>query len=93
MEGNPATIYLPFPAKRTGRSEGRGKVLMAEVTLHESAPDNIEDEEGEGEEAVAEEGEDDEEEDADKEEEPATKKWMNDVTEYVYLYFFSISFH
>ena len=73
MEGNPATIYLPFPAKRTGRSEGRGKVLMAEVTLHESAPDNIEDEEGEGEEAVAEEGEDDEEEDADKEEEPATK--------------------
>ena len=38
MEVNPATVYLPFPVKRTGRSEGRGKVMMAEVTLHESAP-------------------------------------------------------
>ena len=38
MEVNPATVYLPFPAKRTGRSEGRGKVMMAEVTLHELAP-------------------------------------------------------
>ena len=47
MEGNPATVYLPFPAKRTGRSEGRGKVLMAEVTLHESAPGKEEAEEEE----------------------------------------------
>ena len=78
MGGNPATVHLPFPAKRTGRSEGRGKVLMAVVTLHESSPDEDEDEEGEGEEAVAEEGEDDEEEDADKEEEPATKKFKSE---------------
>ena len=80
MGGNPATVHLPFPAKRTGRSEGRGKVLMAVVTLHESSPDEDEDEEGEGEEAVAEEGkegEDDEEEVDDEEEEPAQKKFKS----------------
>ena len=60
MEGNPATVYLPFPAKRTGRYEGRGKVMMAEVTLHESAPGKEE----EGEEA----------EEIVSEEEPADKK-------------------
>ena len=76
MGGNPATVHLPFPAKRTGRSEGRGKVLMAVVTLHESSPDEDEDEEGEGEEAVAEEGkegEDGEQEVGDDDEEEALK--------------------
>ena len=57
MGGNPATVHLPFPAKRTGRSEGRGKVLMAEVTLHESAPGK----------------EEAEEEEEDEEEKPAKK--------------------
>ena len=63
MEGNPATVYLPFPAKRTGRSEGRGKVLMAEVTLHELAT---------GEEEKETEGEDD------GEGEPAAKRVKTD---------------
>ena len=56
MEVNPATVYLPFPAKRTGRSEGRGKVMMAEVTLHELAPGKEEGDE-EAEEFVSEEEE------------------------------------
>ena len=64
MEGNPATVYLPFHAKRTGRYEGRGKVMMAEVTLHELAPGEEEGDEGEGEEA----------EEIVSEEEPADKK-------------------
>ena len=59
MEGNPATVYLPFPAKRTGRSKGRGKVMMAEVTLHESAPGKEGDEEA-AEKFVSEEGEEEE---------------------------------
>ena len=65
MEGNPATVYLPFPAKRTGSLEGRGKVMMDEVTLHESAPGKEEGDEEEGEEA---------EEIVSEEEEKPTKK-------------------
>ena len=99
MEGNPATVYLPFPAKRTGRSEGRGKVLLAEVTLHESAPDDEEVEGGdedketvEEEEAEEKDGEgEDKAEEAVKEEEedegPAIKKfkttWLAFYREYV----------
>ena len=72
MGGNPATVHLPFPAKRTGRSEGRGKVLMAEVTLHESAPDDEEVEGGDEDKETVEE-EEAEEEEEDEEEKPAKK--------------------
>ena len=65
MEGNPATVYLPFHAKRTGRYEGRGKVMMAEVTLHELAPGKEEGDE-EAEEFVSEEGKEEEEKPAKK---------------------------
>ena len=71
-DGNSASIYLPFPAKRTGRSEGRGKVIIAEVTLRVAAPFEEEDGEAEAEEEEAEEedgkGEDEAEETVEEEE-------------------------